>query len=195
MKTIWGSYESVVKYEENKISVQVHLSGQALGGLSQENMSENNKLSHRFCIAPMMDWTDRRCRAFHRLMSRRARLYTEMVTADAVVFGPRERLIGFDAGRASGRAPARRIGPAPARRGRADRRRFRLRRDQPQLRLPVRPGAERPLRRVPDARAGAGRRMRRGDGGRGRRSGHRQMPDRRRRRRSRAKLCSPSPLR
>jgi tRNA-dihydrouridine synthase A len=50
----------------------------------------------RFAVAPMMDWTDRRCRAFHRLMSRRARLYTEMVTADAVVFGPRERLIGFD---------------------------------------------------------------------------------------------------
>jgi tRNA-dihydrouridine synthase A len=45
----------------------------------------------------MMDWTDRRCRAFHRLLTRRARLYTEMVTADAVVFGPRERLIGFDA--------------------------------------------------------------------------------------------------
>ncbi len=51
----------------------------------------------RFSVAPMMDWTDRRCRAFHRLMTRRARLYTEMVTADAVVFGPRERLIGFDA--------------------------------------------------------------------------------------------------
>ncbi len=50
----------------------------------------------RFSVAPMMDWTDRRCRAFHRLMTRRARLYTEMVTADAVVFGPRERLIGFD---------------------------------------------------------------------------------------------------
>jgi tRNA-dihydrouridine synthase A len=46
----------------------------------------------------MMDWTDRRCRAFHRILTRRARLYTEMVTADAVVFGPRERLIGFDAG-------------------------------------------------------------------------------------------------
>ena len=45
----------------------------------------------------MMDSTDRRCRAFHRLMTRRARLYTEMVTADAVVFGRRERLIGFDA--------------------------------------------------------------------------------------------------
>src|SRR5271166_4039702 len=56
-----------------------------------------NGLAYKFCIAPMMDWTDRRCRAFHRLMTRRARLYTEMVTADAVVFGPRERLIGFDA--------------------------------------------------------------------------------------------------
>jgi len=44
----------------------------------------------------MMDWTDLHCRFFHRLMTRRARLYTEMVTADAVVFGPRERLIGFD---------------------------------------------------------------------------------------------------
>jgi tRNA-dihydrouridine synthase A len=52
--------------------------------------------SARFSVAPMMDWTDRRCRAFHRLLTRRARLYTEMVTADAIVFGPRERLIGFD---------------------------------------------------------------------------------------------------
>ena len=52
--------------------------------------------AYRFSVAPMMDWTDRRCRAFHRTLSRRARLYTEMVTADAVVFGPRERLIGFD---------------------------------------------------------------------------------------------------
>src|SRR5271154_1427252 len=51
----------------------------------------------QFAVAPMMDWTDRHCRAFHRVLTRRARLYTEMVTADAVVFGPRERLIGFDA--------------------------------------------------------------------------------------------------
>ncbi len=51
----------------------------------------------RFAIAPMMDWTDRHCRAFHRVLTRRARLYTEMVTADAIVFGPRERLLGFDA--------------------------------------------------------------------------------------------------
>src|ERR1700742_2777220 len=66
------------------------------GGLSEDSMSGNNKLSHRFSVAPMMDWTDRRCRAFHRILTRHARLYTEMVTADAVVFGPRERLIGFD---------------------------------------------------------------------------------------------------
>ncbi len=50
----------------------------------------------RFSVAPMMDWTDRHCRAFHRTLTRRARLYTEMVTADAIVFGPRERLLGFD---------------------------------------------------------------------------------------------------
>src|SRR3984957_13759253 len=53
--------------------------------------------SFKFSVAPMMDWSDRNCRFFHRLMTRRARLYTEMVTADAIVFGPRERLIGFDA--------------------------------------------------------------------------------------------------
>jgi tRNA-dihydrouridine synthase A len=49
----------------------------------------------RFSVAPMMDWTDRHCRAFHRVMSRRARLYTEMVTTGAVIHGPRERLLGF----------------------------------------------------------------------------------------------------
>ncbi len=49
----------------------------------------------RFSIAPMMDWTDRHCRVFHRHLTRRARLYSEMVTADAVIHGDRERLIGF----------------------------------------------------------------------------------------------------
>ncbi|PPC85551.1 MAG: tRNA dihydrouridine(20/20a) synthase DusA [Hyphomicrobium sp.] len=51
--------------------------------------------SHKFCIAPMMDWTDRHCRVFHRQLTQHARLYTEMVTADAVIHGDRERLIGF----------------------------------------------------------------------------------------------------
>jgi tRNA-dihydrouridine synthase A len=53
--------------------------------------------SHGFCVAPMMDWTDRHCRFFHRLLSARALLYTEMVTADAILHGDRERLLGFSA--------------------------------------------------------------------------------------------------
>jgi tRNA-dihydrouridine synthase A len=52
--------------------------------------------NHRFCVAPMMEWTDRHCRYFLRLISRRNFLYTEMVTADAVLHGDRERLLGFD---------------------------------------------------------------------------------------------------
>ena len=45
----------------------------------------------------MMDWTDRHCRVFHRLLSRRARLYTEMLATGAVIHGDRRRLLGFDA--------------------------------------------------------------------------------------------------
>jgi tRNA-dihydrouridine synthase A len=51
---------------------------------------------HRFCVAPMMDWTDRHCRVLHRALSARALLYSEMVTAEAVIRGDRARLIGFD---------------------------------------------------------------------------------------------------
>ena len=54
-------------------------------------------MDRRLSIAPMMDWTDRHCRAFHRALTSRALLYTEMVTAPAVVHGDRERLLGFDA--------------------------------------------------------------------------------------------------
>ncbi len=43
----------------------------------------------------MMDWSDRHCRSFHRLLTRHALLYTEMVTADAVIHGNRDRLLGF----------------------------------------------------------------------------------------------------
>jgi len=53
-------------------------------------------LSRRFCIAPMMEWTDRHCRFFHRLLTRRALLYTEMLTTGAVLRGDRERLLCFD---------------------------------------------------------------------------------------------------
>ncbi|MBS0531761.1 MAG: tRNA dihydrouridine(20/20a) synthase DusA [Proteobacteria bacterium] len=54
-------------------------------------------MAREFCIAPMMDWTDRHCRVFHRHLTRRARLYTEMVTTGAVIHGDRARLLGFDA--------------------------------------------------------------------------------------------------
>ena len=51
--------------------------------------------AHRLSVAPMMDWTDRHCRVFHRQMTRRAMLYTEMVTAPAIVHGPKPRLLDY----------------------------------------------------------------------------------------------------
>ncbi|MGB7204787.1 MAG: tRNA dihydrouridine(20/20a) synthase DusA [Anderseniella sp.] len=63
-------------------------------------MSENSKTiadqARRFSVAPMMDWTDRHCRVFHRSLTSRALLYTEMVTTGAVIHGDRQRLLGFD---------------------------------------------------------------------------------------------------
>ncbi|MDX8483116.1 tRNA dihydrouridine(20/20a) synthase DusA [Mesorhizobium sp. VK24D] len=56
----------------------------------------NRPIQTTLAIAPMMDWTDRHCRFFHRQLTRRALLYTEMVVADAVIHGARERLLGFD---------------------------------------------------------------------------------------------------
>ncbi len=53
-------------------------------------------LAARLSVAPMIDWTDRQCRGFHRLLSRRALLYTEMITAPAILHGDRERLLGHD---------------------------------------------------------------------------------------------------
>src|SRR5260370_30479831 len=53
-------------------------------------------LEARFSVAPMMDWTDRHCRVFQRLMTRGARLYTEMLTTGAIIHGDRSRLLGFD---------------------------------------------------------------------------------------------------
>ena len=53
-------------------------------------------MNRRFCIAPMMEWTDRHCRFFHRLLTQRALIYTEMVTTGAVLHGDRARLLGFD---------------------------------------------------------------------------------------------------
>ena len=50
----------------------------------------------RLSVAPMMDWTDTHCRVFHRLLAPHARLYTEMVHANAVIHGDRRRLLAMD---------------------------------------------------------------------------------------------------
>src|ERR1700719_4454295 len=52
--------------------------------------------SRRFSVAPMIEWTDRHCRFFHRLLTRRTLLYTEMLTSNAVLHGDRARLLRFD---------------------------------------------------------------------------------------------------
>ncbi|MGV6872522.1 tRNA dihydrouridine(20/20a) synthase DusA [Pseudochelatococcus sp. B33] len=49
----------------------------------------------RYAVAPMLDWTDRHCRVFHRLLSRRVELYTEMVTTGAILFGERAKFLDF----------------------------------------------------------------------------------------------------
>ena len=67
--------------------------------LLKELKKDNKKTYLRgkiFSVAPMMEWTDRHCRVFHRHLSKKALLYTEMVTTPAVIHGDRERLLGFD---------------------------------------------------------------------------------------------------
>jgi tRNA-dihydrouridine synthase A len=65
--------------------------------MTQHNLPANIlRYDPRFAVAPMIDWTDRHCRFFHRQLTRRALLYTEMVVADAVLHGDRQRLLGFD---------------------------------------------------------------------------------------------------
>jgi tRNA-dihydrouridine synthase A len=62
-------------------------------GRAQLNLSPT---SWRLCVAPMMAWTDRHCRFFHRLLTTRARLYTEMVTTGALLHGDVARHLDFD---------------------------------------------------------------------------------------------------
>lgn len=59
-------------------------------------MTPIHETTARLSVAPMMEWTDRHCRYLHRLLSRHTLLYTEMVTAMAVIHGDRDRLLGFD---------------------------------------------------------------------------------------------------
>jgi tRNA-dihydrouridine synthase A len=57
---------------------------------------DNVAIARRFSVAPMMEWTDRHCRYFHRLLTRNALLFTEMVTSAAIVHGDAERHLAFD---------------------------------------------------------------------------------------------------
>lgn len=56
----------------------------------------NVNQARRFCVAPMIDWTDKHCRYFHRLLTSGALLYTEMITTGAVEHGDRERILGYN---------------------------------------------------------------------------------------------------
>lgn len=61
------------------------------------NIQRNSGITpHRFCVAPMMDWTDRHCRYFHRLITKQALLYTEMVTTGALIHGDQYRFLQFN---------------------------------------------------------------------------------------------------
>lgn len=65
-------------------------------GASRPGGDARYRASVRLSVAPMMDWTDSHCRVFHRLLAPNARLYTEMVHANAVVLGDRARLLAMD---------------------------------------------------------------------------------------------------
>jgi len=65
--------------------------------LQKQAMVHPEYHTHRFCTAPLMDWSDRHCRFFWRLLSRRARLYTEMLTTGALIHGERQRLLAYSA--------------------------------------------------------------------------------------------------
>src|SRR5205823_1453518 len=88
-----------LKRKENAPIVSFEFVSAQKSAIPDEMIKRNNinMLSHRFSVAPMMDWTDRHCRVFHRLMTRRARLYTEMLTTGAILHGDRKRLLAFDA--------------------------------------------------------------------------------------------------
>src|SRR5258708_11534430 len=71
--------------------------GMALLFQRPEKRMDLNDLERKFCIGPMMEWTDRHCRFFHRLLTRCALIYTEMISTGAVLRGPRARLMAYDA--------------------------------------------------------------------------------------------------
>ena len=55
-----------------------------------------NQINRKVCVAPMLDWTDKHCRFFHRLISKYTVLYTEMITTNALLRGDRDSLLAFN---------------------------------------------------------------------------------------------------
>lgn len=68
-----------------------------MNGDSIKDITTAAAASRRLCVAPMMAWTDRHCRYLHRLAAPRALLFTEMITANALLHGPAERLLRYHA--------------------------------------------------------------------------------------------------
>ncbi len=63
----------------------------------QLESSNNRTISrHHFCVAPMLDWTDKHCRYFHRLLTKKSLLYTEMITTGAILYGDQQRHLRFN---------------------------------------------------------------------------------------------------
>ncbi|VAW43737.1 tRNA-dihydrouridine(20/20a) synthase, partial [hydrothermal vent metagenome] len=62
---------------------------------SEMKIVMNDVIDRRLSVAPMLDWTDRHCRYFHRLISNQVLLYTEMITTGAILNGDSEKLLGF----------------------------------------------------------------------------------------------------
>ena len=73
------------------------MSSKSAGELHVTRINTGVQSNWRFCIAPMMEWTDRHCRHFHRMLAPHARLYTEMISTGALLHGPRERLLKYSA--------------------------------------------------------------------------------------------------
>lgn len=82
----------------SKNSTKINLNIPNLDALKSSNDAENPSKfrAHRFCVAPMLDWSDRHCRYFHRLLSRHALLYSEMVTTGAILHGNRQQHLQFN---------------------------------------------------------------------------------------------------
>src|SRR5580692_7488252 len=90
-----GCREISKRGEEGRKTSRFGGPGRSASGLMDNDNTLKNQ-HHLLCTAPMMDWTDRHCRRLHRALSARARLYTEMLTAEAVIHGDPARLLGFD---------------------------------------------------------------------------------------------------